>query len=67
MAKTYECDLIANELLSLSARDTAPLTVMKLLKLVYIAHGWYLAFADKPLISEKVEAWDYGPVRASAY
>ena len=37
-------------------------TPMQLNKLTYIAHGWYLAIYDKPLIVEDIEAWKYGPV-----
>lgn len=40
---------------------------MQAIKLVYIAHGWHLALADLPLISEPVEAWKYGPVIESIY
>lgn len=40
---------------------------MKLIKLAYIAHGWHLAFFDKALISESVQAWKYGPVIESLY
>ncbi|WP_205760954.1 Panacea domain-containing protein [Luteolibacter luteus] len=40
---------------------------MKLLKLVYIAHGWHLGLTQTPLIDESVEAWRYGPVIPSLY
>ena len=40
---------------------------MKLLKLVYLAHGWHLGFTEDDLISEAVEAWKYGPVVKSVY
>lgn len=40
---------------------------MKLQKLVYFAHGWYLAVKSGPLISEPVEAWKFGPVVRSVY
>jgi uncharacterized phage-associated protein len=40
---------------------------MKLIKLVYIAHGWYLALAGRPLLREPIQAWKYGPVIASLY
>ena len=49
------------------ADGVSDLTPMKLLKLVYIAHGWVLCFTDKPLLSEPVEAWKYGPVVPSVY
>lgn len=40
---------------------------MKLLKLVYFAHGWHLAITNKPLIIDPVEAWEYGPVVPALY
>ena len=41
---------------------------MKLIKLVYIAHGWHLALENgKSLISEAVMAWKYGHVINSLY
>ena len=40
---------------------------MKLQKLVYIAHGWHLGLFDGLLISERVEAWRWGPVIESLY
>lgn len=43
------------------------ITPMKLIKLVYIAHGWYLGITDKALIDENPEAWKYGPVIPSLY
>ena len=43
------------------------LSIMKLLKLVYIMHGGYLALKKEPLIQEEVEAWVYGPVIRELY
>ena len=45
------------------------LTPLKLLKIVYIAYGWYLAFKgiDEPLVSEKPQAWVNGPVFSNLY
>jgi uncharacterized phage-associated protein len=43
------------------------LTQMQLLKLTYIAHGWNLAVNGAPLITEPVEAWNYGPVVRDLY
>lgn len=47
--------------------DGVPPTPMQLLKLVYIAHGWNLAINDRPLISDRIEAWRYGPVIPNLY
>jgi uncharacterized phage-associated protein len=40
---------------------------MKLQKLAYCAHGWWLAFEKEPLLSERPEVWRYGPVFSSLY
>ncbi len=44
-----------------------PMDQFRLIKLVYVAHGYYLALTGSPLIKEKVEAWMYGPVIADLY
>jgi len=49
------------------AAGITSVTPMQLLKLVYIAQGYMLAKNDVPLISEPVEAWQYGPVVRSVY
>ena len=38
------------------------ITVMQLLKLIYIANGWSWALLGKQLVRDPVEAWQYGPV-----
>lgn len=40
---------------------------MQLHKLLYYAHGWYLAVVGKPLLNETVSAWKHGPVVPSLY
>jgi uncharacterized phage-associated protein len=40
---------------------------MKLQKLVYLAHGWWLAYHDAPVVSERPQVWRYGPVFPSMY
>lgn len=49
------------------ANSKKPLTVMAVLKLAYICHGWHLALYKKPLICSDIEAWKYGPVIPSLY
>lgn len=58
---------VANYLIDQVRQDRDYLTSMQLLKLVYISHGWSLAFFDRPLVREAVEAWEYGPVIADLY
>lgn len=63
----YTSIAVANYFVSKSMETGKELTPMKLLKLVYLAHGWHLAITNSPLIGEAVEAWRYGPVVPSVY
>ena len=63
----YSAKAIANAFLDIAARERKSLTPLKLQKLVYFAHGWYLGLFGEPLIDEQVEAWRYGPVIRSVY
>ena len=66
--KMYDPILIANYFIEKSfTNGSGNLTPMKLLKLVYISHGWYIGITEKSLITERVEAWQYGPVIKSLY
>lgn len=58
---------VANFFIKKSLESGIPVTPMKLVKLVYIAHGWYLGLTGEPLIAEGVQAWKYGPVVPSVY
>ncbi|HVY73837.1 MAG TPA: type II toxin-antitoxin system antitoxin SocA domain-containing protein [Puia sp.] len=58
---------IANYFIKKAQDSEEELTPMKLIKIVYIANGWYLALKGEPLIPEKIEAWKYGPVVKSVY
>lgn len=53
---------IARKILELAKKEGMTVDTMKLVKLVYIMHGWHLGFNDKPLISDEIQAWKYGPV-----
>lgn len=59
--------IVANRFLELARERGDSLTPMQLLKLVYIAHGWMLGLTKRPLIDQKVEAWQYGPVIRDLY
>jgi uncharacterized phage-associated protein len=58
---------IANYFIWKAAEEKVPLTPMKLIKLVYLAHGWSLGLTGKPLLREPIEAWKFGPVIESLY
>ena len=63
----YSAITIANRFVELAERDGKSLTNMQVQKLVYIAHGFYLAYLGQPLFYEIVEAWDWGPVVRPLY
>lgn len=44
-----------------------PITIMSLLKLIYFAHGWHLARYKEPLVKNRFEAWQHGPVLRVVY
>ena len=64
----FDSRSIANEFLRLaSVEQVRDMTPMKLIKLVYIAHGWHLGLTSVALINEMTEAWKYGPVVPAVY
>ena len=63
----YPSKAVANHFLDLARSQNAKLDPMKLQKLIYFAHGWNLHFTGKPLINERIGAWDYGPVIPTIY
>ena len=60
---------VANEFLALQEGDSGhpPITNLKLQKLLYYAHAWFLAANNKPLFEEDIEAWPWGPVVRNIY
>lgn len=58
---------VANEFLAVAKKHGELLTPMKLQKLVFYAHGWSLALAQEPLVSNRIEAWAWGPVIPDLY
>ena len=51
----------------LKENESIEISNLKLIKLVYIAYGWFFYFIDKKLFTEKIEAWEHGPVIPSIY
>lgn len=58
---------ISNFFIEKSLKTGVELSPMKLLKMIYISHGWYLGLNNAPLIDDTVEAWRYGPVVPKIY
>ena len=51
----------------ITAIGSGNLTPLQILKMTYLSHGYTLAITNEPLISDKVEAWKYGPVIPTVY
>ena len=60
-------ETVANYFLQKSFDTGVQVTQMKLLKLVYIAHGWHRGYFSKNLINDAVQAWRHGPVIPDLY
>jgi uncharacterized phage-associated protein len=60
---------VANYFLAKAAQEPGlpPIDQMKLQKLLFYAHSWYLALYDRPLFEEGFEAWPWGPVVRDIY
>jgi len=66
--KSHDARAIANYILEKApAYGIKGLTLMQLLKLVYLAHGWSLAFDEQSLVNQSPQAWQYGPVYPHIY
>lgn len=63
----YDARLVANTLLLLASAERLAITNLKLQKLLYFAHGYYLEETGKPLVKNGFEAWGFGPVSRTAY
>ena len=45
----------------------APISAMKLQKLVYYSQAWHLVWEDSPLFEDEIQAWANGPVVVDLY
>lgn len=63
----YTPQHVANFFLDRAEEEGISLTQLKLMKLVYIAYGWYLAITGEKLFIENIQAWKHGPVIPSLY
>lgn len=58
---------IANFVLDLAEVQGVGVSNLSINKIVYFLHANFLAKFDEPLVSAKIEAWDYGPVFRELY
>ena len=63
----YHAATIANAFVRLGVEGGRAFHPRQLTRLVYLAHGWHLAYFGTPLISERVQACRYGPIIRSLY
>lgn len=63
----YDVRDVANFTLDHADARGLEITNLALQKLLYFAHGWFFAIFEKPLIKNKFEAWQYGPVQRVLY
>lgn len=64
---TVSSQTVANRFIAIAKERGKYLTPMQVLKLVYLAHAWELGYTGNPLISDRIEAWKYGPVVPALY
>ena len=63
----YKPSHVANSFLVRGNKEGIKIDHLKIQKLVYFFHGWFLATSDDPGVGELFEAWPYGPVLPSLY
>lgn len=64
---TYDVRSVANLVLDFADRMNIQVTNITINKVVFFLHAWYLAKTGTPLVSAKIEAWNYGPVFRELY
>lgn len=63
----HDVRAIANFVLDYAAANRRSVTNLALNKIVFFLHANYLTQLNKPLVSAKIEAWEYGPVFRELY
>lgn len=64
---TYDVRDVANFTLDHAAKRSLQISNLALQKLLYFEHGWFYSVYEQPLIKNKFEAWQYGPVQRVIY
>jgi len=58
---------IARHIVRESRTTGEPITNLKLQKLLYYCQGWHLAYHEKVLFSDPIQAWVHGPAVPNVY
>ena len=66
-SRAHDPRAIANKILDICEDDGRSVTLMQLIKLVYLADGWSLALREVPMSSHAPQAWQHGPVFPTVY
>lgn len=67
MEKAVTAGSVADFFIRFAHQHGDCITNKKLQKLVYYAQAWHLALYDKPLFTDRIEAWIFGPVQPDLY
>ena len=63
----HDARAVGNYMLEKADDQGRRLTVMQLVNLVHLAHGFHLGLTGRPLIRHPVHAWPLGPVVSRVY
>lgn len=63
----YDVRAVANVALDRADELAIGVTNLSINKVLYFVHGHFLAHFSRPLVREKLEAWEYGPVYREIY
>ena len=63
----YDVRDVTNFVLDYADQRGLEISNLSLQKLLYFMHGWFFSIYDQPLIKNKFEAWQYGPVQRVIY
>lgn len=58
---------LSNLILDIADEEGVEVSNLALNKIIYFVHALYLAETGNPLVSAKIEAWQYGPVFREVY
>jgi uncharacterized phage-associated protein len=64
---SYDVREIANFVLDLADAEGGEVSNLSVNKIVFFLHAYFLVHFGRPLVTAKVEAWEYGPVFRELY